>query len=579
MASLQDFDAAVKQNRALAESGDITQAERMLRGFGGAVGLFTDPLAEIIQTLTPEVRYKGETLGELFQQSSAGQWLQQNPRAAENIGAGLGLSELLAPAVGGMFGKAANTVAKSTPANIPKFYDNMNPIAQTYRTGQAVLNQTGDITRDLLSPQARAARRETGMPSARRKEINQETTKNFSNASMATAEAIQRQQGRNISGGIAQFQDSPFSRGNYVAQGIDARTQRPTLEKHVFEGVDIPESFQKRMMDDVYYHFVDTDKNLGAKEAQVKRLDAVTTSQAGGKDKIPDLQSEAVGSGSGGSQVVRTLSSKNMLDDYAKYMAKLEKRPSAEVGGKDVVEVMSVAGAVDKNFIEGLKKYAKRESITPQQVVMEVLKGRQELARGIEPSAFRKKVMDYWGYSNKKPVTVKDGKRNVVSNADPMKVSEGDMNYFMGSSHISATKELGGVHDTIGVDWKNQKMYSMISDGSDLFGMNPAGGHSLFTVTPVVEVKLGKNRGDQWYRSADKGDRNAAMEEGMKNLAQRSGIQPLPNEKPMDFQRRVMNETAANARPELRDYLGAAKNVGMLTGAPALVATENDLTF
>lgn len=579
MGRLQDFDAEVRRNKALAEKGDITKAEMMLRGVGGAAGLLTAPLADIIQTLTPTVRYNDKTLGEHFQESSAGQWLAENPRAAKNIEGALGVSELVAPAVGGMFGKAANTVAKSTPANIPKFYDNMNPVAQTYRTAQAVGNQSGDILKDLVSPQARAARRETGMPSARRNEINNETTKNFSNASMATAEAIQRQQGRNLGEGIPQLQDSPFSRGNYVAQGIDAKKDRGVLEDKVFSGIDIPDSFKKRMMDDVYANFVDNDKNLGVKEAQVKRLDAVTSSQGGrGTDKIPDLQNEAAGVGSGGAQSVRILNSQNTLDELGKYKAKAEGRKSTDVQGKDIVELMSIAGAVDKNFLEGLKKYAKRESYTPQKVIMEIIKGRHELATGKELAGFRKQVMDYWGYSNKRPVTIRDGNKKVLSDADPRKVTEGDGNFFMGTSHISATKELGGVHDTVAVDWNNGKMYSMISDGSDLFGMNPAGGHSLFTVTPVVEVKIGKNRGDKWYKSADQGDKAQAMQEGMMSLSERTGIQPMPNEKPMDFQRRVMNETAANAKATVGDYVGAAKNVGMLTAAPTLAATENKLT-
>lgn len=578
MGRLQDFDTQVKLNRELAEKGDITQAEMMLRGVGGAAGLLTAPLADIIQTLTPEVRYNGKTLGEHFQESSAGQWLAENPRAAQNIEAGLNLTELGAPLTSGMFGKTMNTIAKSTPANIKGFYDNMNPVSQTYRTAQAVGAQTGDIARDLVSPQARAARRETGMPSARRKEIMGENTKNFSNASMATAEAIQRQQGRDITGGIEQFRDSPFSRGNYLAQGIDAKTQRGVLEDKVFSGIDMPESFKKRMMDDVYYHFVDKDKNKGAKEAQVKRLDAITSSQSGGKDKIPDLQNEAAGVGSGGSQAVRILNSQNTLDDLGKYLAKAEGRKSTEIQGKDIVELMSVAGAIDKNFIEGLKKYTKRESYSPQKIVTEIIKGRRELAEGKELVGFRKQAMDYWGYSGKKPVVVKDGNRTILSNADPLKVTEGDGNFFMGTSHVSATKELGGVHDTVAVDWKNGKMYSMISDGSDLFGMNPAGGHSLFTVTPVVEVKLGKNRGKEYYRSADQGSREAAMQEGMTSLAERTGIQPLPKETPMDYQRRVMTETAANARATLGDYAGAAKNVGMLTTVPLMASTENKLT-
>jgi len=120
-------------------------------------------------------------------------------------------------------------------------------------------------------------------------------------------------------------------------------------------------------------------------------------------------------------------------------------------------------------------------------------KARARQRAGLPVPAEQQDVLDAFNKGVKngkiKPKTIKDEQGNIVSslNYDEIKTPEGFITAQQ--SYASAQKELGGVNQLLIVDPYNQVNYSMVSDGHDIFGMAPVGGHHLITAQPIVRQK------------------------------------------------------------------------------------------
>jgi len=87
--------------------------------------------------------------------------------------------------------------------------------------------------------------------------------------------------------------------------------------------------------------------------------------------------------------------------------------------------------------------------------------------------------------------TIKDEAGNVVSSLDYNKIKKPEGYITAQQSFASQQKELGGVNQMLIVDPYNKVNYSMLSDGHDIFGQNPIGGHPLITAQPIVKQEWG----------------------------------------------------------------------------------------
>ena len=167
-----------------------------------------------------------------------------------------------------------------------------------------------------------------------------------------------------------------------------------------------------------------------------------------------------------------------------------------------------------------------------------------------------------------------------------------DPHIYIGTSHISEAKELGGVNDFIAINADTGDVYSIISDQHDMFGFDPVGGSSLVTMTPVqrsnfkapaterysMEDNL-NSRISKGGKSKPEGDRRAEVMQAAKNLEKMSGIPMNKGENPVTYNLRVLKEY--EPKTQGRDVATVSRRAGMLTagaqpfiGAPAAAEEE-----
>lgn len=163
-----------------------------------------------------------------------------------------------------------------------------------------------------------------------------------------------------------------------------------------------------------------------------------------------------------------------------------------------------------------------------------------------------------------------------------------DPHVYIGTSHVSEAKELGGVNDFIAINPKTGDVYSVISDQHDMFGMDPVGGSSLMTVSPVQRSNF-KASGNERYSMEDnlnartnkgvgtsksEGDRRPEVMQAAKRLEQMSGIPMNKGENPISYNTRVLKEFEAPAQAQ--DVATVARRSGMLAAAPQPFMSEEE---
>lgn len=163
-----------------------------------------------------------------------------------------------------------------------------------------------------------------------------------------------------------------------------------------------------------------------------------------------------------------------------------------------------------------------------------------------------------------------------------------DPHVYIGTSHVSEAKELGGVNDFIAINPKTGDVYSVISDQHDMFGMDPVGGSSLMTVSPVQRSNF-KASGNERYSMEDnlnartnkgvgtgksEGDRRPEVLQAAKRLEQMSGIPMNKGENPISYNTRVLKEFEAPAQAQ--DVATVARRSGMLAAAPQPFMSEEE---
>ena len=167
-----------------------------------------------------------------------------------------------------------------------------------------------------------------------------------------------------------------------------------------------------------------------------------------------------------------------------------------------------------------------------------------------------------------------------------------DPHIYIGTSHVSEAKELGGVNDFIAINADTGDVYSIISDQHDMFGFDPVGGSSLVTMTPVQRSNF-KAPATERYSMEDnlnsritkggknkpEGDRRAEVMQAAKNLEKMSGIPMEKGENPVTYNLRVLREY--EPKTQARDVATVSRRAGMLTagaqpfiGAPAAAEEE-----
>ena len=177
------------------------------------------------------------------------------------------------------------------------------------------------------------------------------------------------------------------------------------------------------------------------------------------------------------------------IQGYAKKIKALEGR---ELTPEDTIEYAQLAATLNKEAVKKLNTTLSFGSEVSSSFLLDRLSKARALQRaGEKLGPEQKKTLDAFNTlietSQIKLSRITDADGVVVSNLDYNKIKKPNKFIKTSTYFTSRQKELGGVNQWVAIDPYNQTTYGMISDGHDIFGLNPIGGHSVITAQPIMK--------------------------------------------------------------------------------------------
>jgi hypothetical protein len=532
------------------------------------VGTALSPVGDLLSAAMPDAAKEAiasgvQTLAETELGQEAIQYAQERPGMMRDIGAAGTILGLIpgAQAVKG----AANTVARTMPTMLPGFYGG-GMGGKITAAGKGALRAAPAAIADSLNPRAIAYERETGIPYSKGKgsgEIGSGTREQeISYGSAQTVDSISRQMARGPARFIA---EGPIG----VIDTIDVlpATDTKTIREQLFGRgnnirVDVPEVIQNRAMNHMYkVHGIDKDSKKRNAQIKIKR--------PAGVNRVGD---EGVVGSSQKSSIVL-----NMLSDQKDVVTGKRTKPTLS---KKEILARKVNRALPEEVVE--KRLSRKFS-------GEELKKEVNKARLTTEDATKVPSLKTWLKKNKNKALsgATEGDLMQYFASQGIKVNKGgkdDPHIYIGSSHHSQSKELGGVNDFIAINPKTGDVYTLISDGHDLFGVNPVGGGDLVAAVPMQKSNFKRKTAYTPTRNTETGGKDpklkAKVDASVARLEELSGIKINKGESPVDYHFRVIREYEAKVEP--KDKAVAGRRAAVLTagaqpfiGAPAAADEES----
>ena len=525
------YQEAVLQNlrdRDYTEAA-INYGTGLTADVSGGFGMLLSPLTGALRTLVPDL---GVT--EALMQTEAGQKVQQvaeeNPRAAEAVTNLLDVGMMKGGAP--MLGRGMNAVADNTPTKVTGFYGTNDPLSKMFATAKQAIPGTIDAVSQLFSPIGAARRRVIGTGAGRTREYADTTARgaagiNEARGNMRASAFMDAQQNRLTGPNPNTVVGNSVEVQRYAQDWTDM-ANRDRVKTGLASYEDVPENVLNGAMEHLYA--VHKTSNAPGETSLVVRRP-----QTG-----EGLQGEALGRvQSSGS--VASLASKPTLDAARQAM------PNARP-----LEFFQNLVTVSKHAKNLRIREAVNEGRLPKGLVTKT---------GVSRGAL---IQQYYGAVKRanegKKLT--ENQQMIVSffeEAAPAQLRDrGNGVYSFSDNHTSTAQDLGGVNDWVAIDTKNNRVYTMISDGHDMFGMNPYEGNSLLNTTPIYSFELGSKT----TATKDMPEVNV----NTTRIEELTGMPRLRGESDVQYQARVMRDY--KGRPELQDYATVGENVvrtGMLT--------------
>ena len=502
-----------------------------------------------------EGRYGMMSLAALGALPVGGALLRPFLRGGENVLSSSGLGNLL------------NKTAQNTPTHIPDFYS--NPIKGMFNFGKEFAASTPAAIKESIDPQAVAQRRVLGISDRKIDDWASDLGKDAD----LTAISMSRQ--------LPNTEDTLLEKSIVGLKYLDSRIPREDtarLAKGIGQGFrttkDIPDSIVNRALK----HLTEGPhiKNPKAKyEYQIK------DPSAGGNIGYV----ESIGVAKAGAPVIRAMRGKT-TDDYLKILNTLGRRKGVaqknKLEGADMVEYIQIASTLDNKALQLMQKMGAGEQ--PSVMLETLLRARAKQNSGRTLQAGEKKVLDSF---NKlldakaiKMARVSDEAGNPVGARHIDDIKQPDGYLVTQQSFTSRQQELGGMNAFVVVDPNKEKMYTMLSDGHDIFGINPVGGHSLITASPIIEssYKTGsKYNNKQIKTAASKRKVNRAIKE----TEEVTGIKKRKSETNEEYTKRAFRSSKpavteadkARAKSAKRKIQGTVAT-GLLTSAALSKGSE-----
>jgi hypothetical protein len=561
--------AEMAESDRIAEEVGAKPFRQALWDTSTVIGTALSPIGDVVEYAMPDAAKEAiasgvQSLAETELGQEAIQYAQERPGMMRDLGAAgniLGLIPGAAAVKGGL-----NTVARTMPTMLPGFYGG-GMGGKIAAAGKGSLRAAPAAIADSVNPRAIAYERETGIPYSKGKgsgEIGSGTREQeISYGSAQTVDSIRRQMGRGPARFIA---EGPIG----VIDTIDVlpATDTKTIREQLFGRgnnirVDVPEVIQNRAMNHMYkVHGIDKDSKKRNAQIKIKR--------PAGVNRVGD--EGVVGSSQKSSIVLNMLSDQKDVVTGKRTKPTLSKKEILKRKGKRALPEKAVEKIVNRKGIlsgEALKKEVNKFRI------------------GTE-DATKVPSLKTWLKKNKNRALsgATEGDLTQYFASQGIKVNKGgkgDPHIYIGSSHHSQSKELGGVNDFIAINPKTGDVYTLISDGHDLFGVNPVGGGDLVAAVPMQKSNFKRKTAYTPTRNTETGAKDpklkARVDASVDRLEGLSGIKINKGESPVDYHFRVIREFEAKVEP--KDKAVAGRRAAVLTagaqpfiGAPAAADEE-----
>jgi hypothetical protein len=575
------------QSAKLAGSG-------MLNTLAGVSNAALSPVVGAIGAMTPDIgvtEYIVEQYGDNPTVREAIRLAQENPMATEAILNSLDLIGLKGS--GRALGKSVNAIAENTPTKLDGFYSSPNPISKAFATAKGVVPNAFYAAKQAFVPSSAATRRVVGTGEGRRKEYANTAQKGDANVARGNMLA---------SSFMGSQMDRRMSPNKETVVGNSAEVQR-----HVADSFDISDTARVRAAlspsgdapDKILDGAVEHVSAVHGADIRPNQTSLVVRRPGGGEG----LVGEALG-GVQSAPAVSALANKSVVN----------KAKAALDGSSDVefyTDFVTIANYANS--------FNLKRGVLSDKLPESYLDKNKNVTRS-------KLLQDYWGARlkqnqldklakkgkepNKSQVLTKNQQQilDFFDDAPRARVRDrGDGVLSFNTYHNSTAQDLGAVNDWVGIDAKNNKAYVMISDGHDMFGMNPAGGTGLINALPLQSFDIGTrtklpSAGESADVDLSRIEEITGMKrrprEKVKEFVERVGIERLPEEKniqdyikrvgvsmrqeesPMAYQARVMRDFRAD--PLFEDYLNVADNIvggGMLASQLSTAEQEDKLNL
>jgi|MDTC01.3.fsa_nt_gb hypothetical protein len=455
-------------------------------------------------------------------------------------------------------GNLLNRTALNTPTKIEDFYSVPLPL-QVAKFGRAYTESVPSAVAESVSPQARANLRVLGISDTKIADVLSPDGKHAEYTAISMSRQLPNTENTLI-------EKSPISL-SYLDSRIpreDPLKIKESIGDKFRASGSIPESVVNRAT----RHLIDgphVNNPKAVYEYQIKDPSAVNNLG----------YVESVAASKTGPPVIRALRGQ-ATDSYLKTLNTLRKRTKASTQEKlssvDMVEFLQISSSLDSRAIRSLRE----EGITGQDsnIVEKLLSARAKKANGIP---FTSKDQQQELLFNKFNDLVKKGKIKLAKVSDDAGNSVGSLNVedikspegylFTQQSFTSRQQELGGMNAFVSIDPKTQKIYTMLSDGHDIFGQAPIGGKHLITTFPIIESSY--KTGSKWNNKQLK-TRNTKRNtnKAIKEVEKTTGVSIKKGESPNNYTKRALAE--AQIKPTDLDIRAANASVNklkILTGA------------
>ena len=432
-------------------------------------------------------------------------------------------------------GNLVNKTLQNTPTNIPEFYT--NPIKGKINFAKESTGSIMPAIKESINPQSVANRRVLGISD---RKVSDWASDVGQDADL-TAISINRQ--------LSGTRDTLLEKSVVGLKYLDSRIPREDtarLSSGIGAGFrtsgEVPESIITRAMTHLTQgpHI----KNPNARyEYQIK--DPSAGKNAG--------YIESVGAAGAGSSVVRAMRGQN-TDKYLNIVNNLRKTEKLDtvpkLQGRNMVEYLQVASTLDGNAFQLMKKMGAGDQ--PSVMLDTLLRARAKQNSGKKLQAGEQRVFDSF---NKlldtkaiKMSKVSDEAGNAVGGRNLSDIKDPDGYLVTQQSYNSRQQELGGMNAFVVVDPNSEKMYTMLSDGHDMFGLNPAGGHGLITASPLIEssYKTGSRYNSKQIKKRATPEK---IKQAIADTEKTTGVKKQAKETPEAYTKRALLEASPEVTP------------------------------